>query len=96
MKLTSILAIYGLFWMLCLFVILPIGVRTSEEEGHRTQIGNADSAPHSHNLWKKAWWTTLLSAALFGVFYANYVFGWIETADLMALGPQIGDMHAPR
>lgn len=96
MKLTSILAIYALFWMLCLFVVLPIGVRTSEEEGHRTQVGHADSAPHRHNLWKKMWWTTLLSAALFGVFYANYVFGWIDTTDLVRMGPQMNDMHAPK
>src|SRR3546814_1400293 len=46
MKLTSILAIYALFWTLSLFVILPIGVKTSEEMGEERGKGHADSAPH--------------------------------------------------
>jgi hypothetical protein len=32
-KFQSVLAIYILFWTMCLFVVLPFGVRTPEEEG---------------------------------------------------------------
>lgn len=77
MKLTSIIAIYVLFWTLSLFVILPIGVKTSEELGEKRTPGHADSAPHRHDLKRKAVWTTLLSAVLFGLFYANYLYGWV-------------------
>src|SRR3546814_15690835 len=77
MKLTSILAIYALFWTLSLFVILPIGVKTSEEMGEERGKGHADSAPHRHDLKRKVVWTTLLASALFAVFYANYIYGWV-------------------
>ena len=77
MKLQSILAIYVLFWTICLFVVLPMGVRTSEELGEAQVAGQADSAPHRFSLGKAALRATILSAILFGLFYANYVFGWI-------------------
>src|SRR3546814_15542800 len=77
MKLTSILAIYALFWTLSLFVILPIGVKTSEEMGEERGKGHEDSAPHRHDLKRKVVWTTLLASALFAVFYANYIYGWV-------------------
>lgn len=77
MKLTSILAIYALFWALTLFVVLPFGVRTTEEAGEKVQLGNADSAPHRFQLGKVALRTTIVSAILFGLFYANYVYGWV-------------------
>jgi predicted secreted protein len=74
---SSIVAIYLLFWTLCLFLVLPFGVRTSEEEGAEVARGHADSAPHSFSFGKVALRTTALSAVLFGLFYANYVNGWI-------------------
>ena len=77
MRLQSILAIYVLFWTLCLFIVLPMGVRTSEELGEARVPGQADSAPHRFSLGKTALRATILSAILFGLFYANYVFGWV-------------------
>jgi len=78
----SILAIYILFWTMSLFVVLPIGVRTAEEEGTRSDAGHAESAPHRFSLGTAAIRATILSAVLFAVFYANYVFGWI-TPDML-------------
>lgn len=77
MSLMSGLAIYFLFWSLSLFLVLPFGVRTSEEEGHLPGPGHAESAPHHVNMWRKVMWTTIVSAVMFAVFYANYNFGWI-------------------
>jgi predicted secreted protein len=88
MKLTSILAIYALFWTLSLFVILPIGVKTSEEMGEKSGKGHADSAPHRHDLKRKAVWTTMLSAGLFALFYANYVYGWVTLDNIPMPEPQ--------
>ncbi len=87
MKWYSVLAIYVLFWTLTLFVILPIGVRTSEEVGEDRKPGHADSAPHNHDLKRKCLWTTLLSAALFGLFYANYFYGWVTLDTFPILKP---------
>jgi len=81
-KLTSILAIYILFWTLSLFLVLPFGVRTAEEEGSKAAPGHAESAPHRFSFGKAALRATLLSAVLTGLYVANYVFGWIRVEDL--------------
>jgi predicted secreted protein len=81
-QLTSILAIYVLFWALCLFVIMPWHVRTAEDVGEVVQPGHAESAPHRFPAAKIVLRTTLLSALLFGLFYANYNYGWIGVDDL--------------
>ncbi len=78
MNWTSIVAIYALFWVMTAFVILPIGVRTHEELGLPTIPGQADSAPGNFKPRTILLRTTLLSAALFGLYYANYVYGWID------------------
>ena len=82
MKLTSIAAIYLLFWMMSLFVVLPFGVRTAEEEGAESLPGHAESAPHRFSFGRVALRATILSAILFGLFYANYTYGWIGAEEL--------------
>ena len=82
MRPTSILAIYLLFWTLSLFLVLPFGVRTSEEEGQAVQPGHAESAPHAFSFGRAALRATILAALLFGLYYANYVNGWIGTESL--------------
>lgn len=82
MKPISAIVIYLLFWMLTLFVVLPWGVRTSAEAGEDHIAGQADSAPVRPNLRAKAVWTTLVSAILFALYYANYVNDWITMADV--------------
>jgi predicted secreted protein len=80
---TSIAAIYVLFWVMSFFFVLPFGVRTSEEVGTRPEPGHAESAPHSFSFGRVALRATILALVLFGLFYANYVFGLIpvETFD---------------
>jgi predicted secreted protein len=78
-----------LFWVLCAFVILPIGVRTHDEMGLDKTPGQADSAPANFRPLTVIVRTTLLSAALFGLYYANYVHGWIDrdSFDFLVSGP---------
>jgi len=75
---TSIIAIYLLFWVMTAFVILPIGVRTHDELGMPKVPGQADSAPGNFQPRIIILRTTLLSAALFALYYANYVYGWVD------------------
>lgn len=82
MELGSALAIYALFWTLSLFLVLPFGVRTHEEAGTERVPGQADSAPHRFSFARTAMRATILSAALFGLFYLNYLFGWIGADQL--------------
>lgn len=89
MNWVSIIAIYSLFWVMSAFVILPIGVRTHEELGLEKVPGQADSAPGNFKPGVILLRTTLLSAALFGLYYANYVNGWIDrnSFDFLVSGP---------
>jgi len=77
MQLASALAVYFLFWFLSLFLVLPFGVRTSEEAGKAQVPGQAESAPHEFRPLRVIVRTTLVAAVLFGLFYANWENGWI-------------------
>jgi predicted secreted protein len=87
MALTSAIAIYVLFWTMTLFVVLPFGMRTAEEAGAKAAPGHAESAPHDFRFGRIILRTTIVSAILFGLFYANYVNGWI--------GPDVLDWVMP-
>ena len=77
MRWTSALAIYILFWSLSVFLVLPFGVRTDEEAGLSRLPGHAESAPHTFRAGRTAWRVTVVATILFGLFYLNYVEGWI-------------------
>ena len=69
MRVTSILAIYVLFWFLCLFLVLPWGVRTAEEAGETRVAGQADSAPQDFRFGRVGLRTTIVAAIFFGLYY---------------------------
>ncbi len=82
MKLTSIIAIYVLFFIASAFILLPFGVKTDEELGAERVSGQADSAPHRFDLKRHLLKALLLAAVLFAIYYANWTYGWIEIDDL--------------
>lgn len=86
MTITSALAIYVLFWVITAFIVLPIGVRTHDEMGVDKVPGQADSAPANFRPGKVVLYTTLISAVIFGLFYANYVNGWVSPQDVNIFG----------
>lgn len=79
MRWQSALAIYFLFWSFSVFLVVPFGVRTHEEAGVDRVPGQADSAPHEFRPGRIALRTTAVATILFGLFYLNYVNGWITT-----------------
>ena len=82
MKWTSVLAIYFLVFCLAAFLTLPFGVRTAEEMGEERIPGQADSAPHRFDLPRHLLRAALLALLLFGIYYANWVYGWVGVEDL--------------
>lgn len=82
MKLTSIIAIYFLFFAASAFVLLPFGVRTSEELGEELVPGQAESAPHQFNVKRHLLKAAILAAVLFAIYYANWTYGWVTPDDL--------------
>lgn len=82
MQLTSISAIYFLFFAASVFLLLPFGVKTDEEAGTARVPGQAESAPHRFDLKRHLLKAAVLGAALFAIYYANWTYGWITPADL--------------
>ena len=82
MKWTSISAIYFLFFSASAFGLLPFGVRTDEEMGAEMVRGQAESAPHRFDIKRHLIKAALLAVVLTGIYYANYVHGWITADDL--------------
>ena len=66
MTLSFAIAIYAIIWWIVLFAILPIGVRTQEEEGD-VSPGTAESAPHMPKLLPKMIATTIVASVVFAV-----------------------------
>jgi predicted secreted protein len=80
----TLAAIYFIMWWTVLFAVLPWGVRSQSETGEAAP-GTDPGAPSVPALGKKLVWTTLISAALFGVFDDCYVTRLITLDDLGAL-----------
>ncbi|WP_439575488.1 DUF1467 family protein [Phreatobacter sp.] len=90
MTLPAALAIYFIIWWLTLFAILPFGIRSQIEAG-AVVPGSDGGAPSRPGLAAKVLWTTLVSGVIFGLYYANYVTGYITLEDLPAFlrGPAV-------
>jgi predicted secreted protein len=87
MKLTSIIAIYFLFFAGSAFILLPFGVKTTEDLGGEKVAGQAESAPHQFDIRRHLLRAAVLGAILFGLYYANWTYGWITTGDLDFYNP---------
>jgi len=85
MQWTSILAIYFLVWVMSAFVLLPFGVRTSEEAGEALVPGQAESAPSNFQPGRILVRATMISIALTTLFVLNYEYGWVSASDLDVL-----------
>ena len=68
MSLSFAIAIYAIIWWIVLFAMLPIGVRTQEEEGDIAP-GTAESAPHAPRLLAKMLATTVVASLIFAAVY---------------------------
>lgn len=88
MKITSIIAIYILFWVMAAFVLLPFGVKTHEEAGVARVPGQADSAPANFRPGRLVWRATVIAALVTALYVANYSYEWLTVADLDYWAPE--------
>jgi predicted secreted protein len=87
MRITSIVAIYMLFWVMSAFLVMPFGIRTHEENGEALVPGQAQSAPANFRPRRVAFRATVLSAVVFGLFYANLRYEWVSMDDVSIIHP---------
>lgn len=86
MQITSMVAVYFLMWAFSIFLVLPFGVRTTEEAGGERVPGQAESAPHQFSFARVALRTTMVASVMFGIFLLNWRFGWVDAGTLDAFG----------
>lgn len=88
MEISTAIAIYFILWWVVLFAVLPWGVRSQQERGE-VAPGTDPGAPAAHRVWMKLVWTTMISAAVFGVLTAIYKLNLIPYDFLMRIsGPR--------
>lgn len=64
----SVLAIYFIIWWTVLFAMLPLGLRTQDDEGDTT-LGTVPSAPRGPHMLKTVVRTTVVSLLICGAFF---------------------------
>jgi len=72
MNLAFAFAIYFIIWWLVLFAMLPIGIRTQDEDGN-VSPGTVESAPSLPRLLPKMLATTVIATIIFAGVYAVLV-----------------------
>ena len=77
MRWTSIIAIFTLFWVMSAFLVMPFGIRNADEVKAELVPGQERGAPANFNPKRILSRATILAFVLFGLYYANYVQGWI-------------------
>jgi predicted secreted protein len=68
------IAVYFLLWWLCLFIVLPFGVRSQIESGE-VEPGTEPGAPKAPHIRKKLLINTIVSGVVFAIY-------WFVTAKL--------------
>ena len=81
-------AIYGIIWILSLFLVLPFGVVSQHEDG-RVVPGSEIGAPARPMIVRKLIITTLVSLVLFALVYLVLTTGILARIDLPFL-PDLG------
>ncbi|MGG6895398.1 MULTISPECIES: DUF1467 family protein [Rhizobium] len=68
-------AVYFVIWWITLFAVLPFGLRTQAEDEH-VIAGTVESAPTKFRAGRVVFFTTLVSALIYGAWYiASHYFG---------------------
>ncbi len=68
MSWVSIAAIFFIVWWVVLFAMLPVGLRTQDDEKDVT-LGTVSSAPRGPHMLKVVIRTTIVSVLIFATFY---------------------------
>lgn len=75
------LVLFAVIWAMCFFIALPIRVQT---QGDLDDVvpGTHAGAPEHHHLKKKAIWTTVAAAIVWGITATIILSGWITVDDI--------------
>ncbi|MGF9692606.1 DUF1467 family protein [Rhizobium sp. 0TCS1.26] len=89
MQFLSGFAVYFVIWWITLFAILPIGLRTQDDEDE-VLLGTVASAPARFRGLRVVLLTTLASAVIFGVWHAASSWYGFSLSNLPRIVPDFG------
>lgn len=81
MSITSAIVLYAVIWFMVFLVVIPIRLKTQGDLGDVVP-GTHAGAPEIHQLKKKAWITTGISALLWAVIAGTIISGVITIRDI--------------
>ncbi|MEN9060944.1 MULTISPECIES: DUF1467 family protein [Ponticoccus] len=81
MGLTSGIVLFAVIWFMTFLVVIPIRLKTQGDLGEIVPGTHAGS-PEVHNLRRKAWITTLVSAVLWAIIAGTILSGAITVRDI--------------
>lgn len=77
MTITAAIVLYAILWFFCLFVALPMKIRSQDEVGDVVP-GTPASAPDEPMLRKKFFWVTVATTILWAALCGIIVSGWLS------------------
>ena len=84
MSITSAIVLYAVIWFMVFLIAIPIRLRTQGDIGEVVP-GTHAGAPETHQLKKKAWITTAVSALLWVLIGGTIISGMITIRDIDVL-----------
>lgn len=82
----STFAVFFIVWWTVLFIVLPVGLRTQYEDGD-VALGTDASAPSGFRGARIVLWTTIISIAICGIWYAGTWYFGFSLDDLPRIIP---------
>ena len=83
MSIITHIVVFTISWWLVLFMVLPIGVKTAEEEGETRDPNTAEGAPHNPRIIRKMLITTAIATVLWLVYWMIVEYEIITLEDVM-------------
>ncbi len=86
MPLLTVAAIYFIIWWTVLFIVLPLGYRSQQEDGAVT-TGTVESAPTRFRGGRVVLLTTVISTLLYAGYHVASVYFGVGIADIPVIVP---------
>ncbi|MFN7104441.1 MAG: DUF1467 family protein [Pseudorhizobium sp.] len=86
MSFLPIFAVYFIIWWITLFAVLPLGMRSQDDEGDVT-LGTVGSAPARVRMGRVLLLTTIISAVIYGIWFAVSTYFGITIGNLPRIVP---------
>jgi len=83
MSIMTHIVVFTISWWLVLFMVLPFGVRSAEEEGAERDPGTEEGAPHNPRILRKMLITTAIATVIWLIYWMVVKYDIITLEDVM-------------